>query len=578
MQSNDEATVRKAYMTYLGRFPDEAGLRHYTNAMRSGHICGSKLNTILTNSPEGQTLLHQKRRFRDVLRFVENVRVDDGDGHIGILYCGPVGSSGYSVSAQDYLKALWQTGKARIEFKPIQYYNTPAPSPHCSEGYKLMAVLSSRALFSSDNPPDVILVHATADMWTLVIDECRSLFPSTPIVGVTVWETNHVPRQWYDPLNRADHVIVPCSWNKIVFESDIARLKHSVSVVHHVIERKKASQASAHRAPFLSLVTQHSAVSYHPSLERFERDRSVFTDRPYVFYCVGEFNNRKGIADLIRAYLAEFSADDNVLLYVKTNGDVSHDTACRFVYEQQQQQHDSDRSAAIILDYRILPHEDIMQIHRDADCFVSLTKSEGVGIGACEAAFSGNPIIVTRFGGQLDYLVDVDFVNYRLVPANYCSGLHQGSEECNKRGWCMRNGLYDAKEQEWAQPDLSHAQELMRRRYANSADHIPSPRTVQYLENHFNGATIGKRMLSVLENVCGKPSSANDNERQQEQQQQQQQQQQQERTEQEGKKQEQDKEEEEEEEVRRPQAHRTQMVKSGGLFEFRAGRIRRIRR
>ncbi|MCK5359286.1 MAG: glycosyltransferase, partial [Gammaproteobacteria bacterium] len=71
-----------------------------------------------------------------------------------------------------------------------------------------------------------------------------------------------------------------------------------------------------------------------------------------------------------------------------------------------------------------IPGSDIQLIHEIGDCFFSLTHSEGWGLGAFDAAAAGNPVIITGWGGQLDYLpVDSSYhVRHVLKPLQETTG------------------------------------------------------------------------------------------------------------------------------------------------------------
>ena len=43
-------------------------------------------------------------------------------------------------------------------------------------------------------------------------------------------------------------------------------------------------------------------------------------------------------------------------------------------------------------------------IHAKSDCYVSFSSSEGIGLGAVEAALRNKPVIITDFGGAPEYI------------------------------------------------------------------------------------------------------------------------------------------------------------------------------
>ena len=94
--------------------------------------------------------------------------------------------------------------------------------------------------------------------------------------------------------------------------------------------------------------------------------------------------------------------------------------------------------------------EEILNLHALSDCYVSLCKAEGWGLGAFEAHNYNKPVIITRFGGQEDYLgSDYPYlIDYSLMPVRRMPWIPWYNET-----------------QKWAQPDLGHAIKLMREVY-----------------------------------------------------------------------------------------------------------------
>ncbi|MGN6868485.1 MAG: glycosyltransferase [Solirubrobacteraceae bacterium] len=79
------------------------------------------------------------------------------------------------------------------------------------------------------------------------------------------------------------------------------------------------------------------------------------------------------------------------------------------------------------------------------DCYVSLHRAEGFGLGPAEAMWLGKPVIATGYSGNLDFMTAENslLVDYRLVP------IGAGADP------------YPAGAQ-WADPDVQHAASLMR--------------------------------------------------------------------------------------------------------------------
>lgn len=89
--------------------------------------------------------------------------------------------------------------------------------------------------------------------------------------------------------------------------------------------------------------------------------------------------------------------------------------------------------------------------YADIDCFVSLHRAEGLGIGMARAMAAGTPVVATGFSGNLEFMDDDSalLVPYRLVPVG-------------------PNPVYSSRSM-WAEPDVDAAADAIRSVFADSA-------------------------------------------------------------------------------------------------------------
>ena len=123
-------------------------------------------------------------------------------------------------------------------------------------------------------------------------------------------------------------------------------------------------------------------------------------------------------------------------------------------------------------------------LHQRGDCFVSLTKGEGWGLGAFDAAGHGNCVIMTGFGGQLDYLDNENayLVDYRLTPA---------------RDDFARSSFMP--DQNWAEADIQHAARLMKYVYSHQEEaRAKAARLQRRILQDFSEQAVVPRFLEVL--------------------------------------------------------------------------------
>jgi len=128
----------------------------------------------------------------------------------------------------------------------------------------------------------------------------------------------------------------------------------------------------------------------------------------------------------------------------------------------------------IYLMERSMRRPEVLALMRSCDCYVSLHRAEGFGRGIAEAILLGRQVIATGWSGNMDYCREsrVALVRHRMVP--------------------VRRGEYFRGEgQEWGEPDLDHAAQLMR----EIRDH---PRDLATGLPDLSPATVGSRYAKRL--------------------------------------------------------------------------------
>jgi glycosyltransferase involved in cell wall biosynthesis len=108
----------------------------------------------------------------------------------------------------------------------------------------------------------------------------------------------------------------------------------------------------------------------------------------------------------------------------------------------------------ILIDGERLAYEDVVALYASCDAYVSLHRSEGLGLGPMEAMTVGTPVVATNWSGVLDFMTEYNscLVDYELVPVDVdptspYSSDSIGFDEC------------------WAEPDVDDAARLMCKLY-----------------------------------------------------------------------------------------------------------------
>ena len=256
----------------------------------------------------------------------------------------------------------------------------------------------------------------------------RTEEPDRTLVACTVWETDRLPHHWAVGLEMADHIVVPCTWNQRVFEQ--RGLTPRVSVLPHVAR-------DGREAPR-------------------RKDWGVPTD-DFVFYCIEVWSDRKALSELLHTYLRTFTAKDPVTLILKTTAkDFTRQNWFGFrsrtidVVKRIARFYPNPARVRVITES--LSEDDMILLHGRGDCYVSLSRGEGWNLGAFDAATFGKPVIMTGFGGPLDYLPPEHsyLLDYEMTPVQCDAGKPSFTDD-----------------QLWAKASTDHASARMREVFEN---------------------------------------------------------------------------------------------------------------
>lgn len=376
----------------------------------------------------------------------------------GVRYLSLPFTSGYQYAAELAMLALLDAG-VPVTWTPIDWQQPGAIAPVPPTTPPRL-----RAIAHADIPYDVSVVHAIPEL----LPVWRSRLEG-PVVCSTAWETTKLPAHWPDLLRVADGVIVPSQFNRVAFvEAGLER----VDVVPH------------HPPPPLDDVEPWVIGS-------------TDGDEPFVFLALGEWTRRKGHMHTVQAFLEAFRAEDPVALVVRTSredrtgqvpaggGPLAGSTAWTLSALLREHGRADGRTPAVHLLTELLSPTEMRQMYRRADAFVSLSRGEGFGLGSFEMAAAGKPVVVTGFGGHLDYLDphDAFLVDHAVVAVDARPG----------------SASY-TPDQRWADPSVGHAAALMRALVDDRDDAMARGARLQArIRRSFSASTITDQLLDVLE-------------------------------------------------------------------------------
>ena len=283
----------------------------------------------------------------------------------------------------------------------------------------------------------------------------REFFTDRYVIGQWFWELEQAP-SWFGPaFAHVDELWAPTRF------------------IETMLRKHAPSRVQVKYVP-LPVVTPHVDAS-------ITRARFGLDDR-YMFLFAFDFMSvmkRKNPLGLIEAFCSAFAEGEGPMLVIKAiNGDK------RLVEGNMLRDAVRKRSDIVLIDEYFTKVE-TSTLTSLADCYVSLHRSEGLGLTMSEAMTLGRPVIATGYSGNLDFLSDA---NSFIVPGSRVKVGH-GAE-----GY--------SPESIWMEPNVSEAAKYMRYVYENQAEAVQKGLRGQAdILRAFDVASCGAIMKGRLEQI-----------------------------------------------------------------------------
>ena len=283
-------------------------------------------------------------------------------------------------------------------------------------------------------------------------------------IGRTMFETDRLPESWVTRCNQMDEIWVPSRFNLETFAQSGVEVD-KLYVIPGAVDPDQFDPV------------RHSPLPL-PS-------RAAFN-----FLAVFEWTFRKGWDVLLAAYLREFSAADDVCLYLRTylvgqpDGDPA-ETVWQLIREHAANLNLGSKSwPRIEILAQQIPSADLPRLYRAVDCLVAPSRGEGWGRPHHEAMLMELPVIATNWSGNTEFMtVDNSLpLEFQLVDVKV------GSELRHYQG------------HRWAEPSETHLRELMRRVQRDPANAREIGRRARAsLGERFSPAAVAQR---IRERLC----------------------------------------------------------------------------
>ena len=259
------------------------------------------------------------------------------------------------------------------------------------------------------------LFHINADQIDLAAEALGAdYFAGRYRIGYWAWELERFPEEWVSAFRRLDEIWVPSTFCQ---RAIAAKSPLPVVCIPHSISMGRMAQ---------------------PARQRFglRPDSTVFLAMADML----SVSERKNPLGAVEAFARAFpGADLQAELVVKLSNADSHPGALKRMRELAA----SCRGIHFIDSY--LERQDLHALIDSVDCFVSLHRSEGFGLGMAEAMARGKVVVATAWSGNMDFMHAANslLVAYRLTELDRDYGPYRQGEV-------------------WADPDIDDAAAKMR--------------------------------------------------------------------------------------------------------------------
>lgn len=402
-----------------------------------------------------------------------------------VIYAPVDTLSGYGARARDTVKSIIELKKDEWDIKIIScgWGNTPVgfieenPEWHFLNPYILPAP-------QLPAQPDIFI-------WITIPTEFQKVGKYN--IGITAGlETDIVPGDWVEGVNRMDLVLVSSEHSKKAFlESKYQRINNQTKQVEGTIEVTTP----------IEVIFEGFDTNIYKHLDKPNKEIGALNTIPedFCYLFVGHWlqgdlgEDRKNVGMLIKAFFEVFKGKKNKpALVLKTSivgpSYMDRDEILKRIQQIRNTVNSKDLPNIYLLHGEFTDAEmNEIYNHPKVKAMVSLTKGEGFGRPLLEFTQSKKPILTTNWSGHLDFL-NTGFTT--LIPG-ILTNVHQSAAN----QWLM-------KEAKWFSPDTGRVGHYLKDMFENYKEYVDGgKRQAYHSKQNFTFEKMTEKMAEYLKRI-----------------------------------------------------------------------------
>jgi hypothetical protein len=402
-----------------------------------------------------------------------------------VIYAPVDTLSGYGARARDTVKSIIELKKDEWDIKIIScgWGNTPVgfieenPEWHFLNPY----ILPTPQLPAQ---PDIF-------MWITIPTEFQKVGKYN--IGITAGlETDIVPGDWVEGVNRMDLVLVSSEHSKKAFlESKYQRINNQTKQVEGIIEVTTP----------IEVIFEGFDTNIYKHLDKPNKEIGALNTIPeeFCYLFVGHWlqgdvgEDRKNVGLLIKAFFEVFKGKKNKpALVLKTSivgpSYMDRDEILKRIQQIRNTVNSKDLPNIYLLHGEFTDAEmNEIYNHSKVKAMVSLTKGEGFGRPLLEFTQSKKPILTTNWSGHLDFL-NTGFTT--LIPGTL-TNVHQSAAN----QWLM-------KEAKWFSPDTGRVGHYLKDMFENYKEYVDGgKRQAYHSKQNFTFEKMTEKIAEYLKRI-----------------------------------------------------------------------------